>query len=200
MKVLVSGGRDYDNWKKVHETLDTFHNRYGITKIIHGAAKGADFHASTWATKNKVEHTGDTYKPDWDGLGKAAGVLRNNDMLLAENPDLVIVFPGGKGTTHMRGISSEMGVPTLVVPDQAWKPFDLESAFRDASLKIDVLEEIDELDDALSTPPWEEEEGVETPEPEPEPTKPYWASPPVKKWPVRVHIKPTPDGRYDSMF
>lgn len=185
MKVLVSGGRDYGNWKKVHETLDMFHKRYGITKIIHGAAKGADFHASTWAVNNKVPHTGATYVPDWDGLGKSAGIKRNVEMFHAEVPDIVIGFPGDRGTKHMTEYAAELGCATLIVPDPLWKPLDF------SALTIS-FKETEELDDALAdeAPPWKVEE----------PTAPYWLCPPTKKWTPRSQTAPTPTDRYDSMF
>lgn len=38
---------------------------------------------------------------DWDGLGRKAGPIRNQRMLDEGKPDLVVAFPGDKGTADM---------------------------------------------------------------------------------------------------
>lgn len=39
------------------------------------------------------------YKADWDAHGDAAGPIRNGEMLLAFQPEALLVFPGNTGTT-----------------------------------------------------------------------------------------------------
>ena len=177
MIVLVCGGRDYQNWHRVHAMLDGLHSRFEITKIVQGAARGADFHAWTWARNNGVEHTGNEYKPDWDTHGKVAGILRNAEMFDAERPDLVIGFPGDNGTAHMVSYAASANTPTMRVPD-----FDFEAIGS-------VAVTFDELDDAL--------EGEVTIR---EPMKPYWLCAPVKSFPRRQFPIKTPVGRYESLF
>lgn len=41
-KILVCGGRDYTNRKKVYHVLDTLKNVFGEVIIIQGDARGAD--------------------------------------------------------------------------------------------------------------------------------------------------------------
>ena len=92
MKALVCGGRDYVNGKHVSSVLDKF----GPDEVVCGGARGADDLAVEWAKKHgKVVHI---YFPDWDTHGKAAGPMRNQLMLDKEKPDIVIAFPGGRGT------------------------------------------------------------------------------------------------------
>lgn len=129
MRVLVSGGRNYDNWARVHGTLSQFHERYGISCIIQGEARGADFCAKTWAMNNGVRlasrdlpGTGLTgYPAKWAELGHKAGIVRNQEMLSDADPNLVIIFPGGKGTAHMRTLAIACEYPTLIVPDREWE-------------------------------------------------------------------------------
>lgn len=45
MRVLVCGGRNYNDRKRVFSTLD----RIGITHLIQGGARGADALAKDWA-------------------------------------------------------------------------------------------------------------------------------------------------------
>ena len=99
MKVLVCGGREYDNLQQFFDVMDLVQVKHGaITCVVHGDAKGADFLARLWTI-----HTGKTERrlpADWKTLGRSAGIVRNQEML-AELPDMVIAFPGGTGTADM---------------------------------------------------------------------------------------------------
>jgi hypothetical protein len=99
MRVLVCGGRDYQDVVQVNLVLDTFHALHTITGLCHGGARGADSLAGRWAAKNKIPRA--VYPANWKEHGKAAGPIRNAFMLEAYKPDLVIAFPGGSGTAHM---------------------------------------------------------------------------------------------------
>lgn len=100
MKVLVCGGRGYDDKEKVYSTLDRVHaDADGDITIIHGGAKGADTLAGLWAKERKVLY--EVYHANWKRDGRGAGILRNIEMLEEGKPDLVIAFPGGIGTADM---------------------------------------------------------------------------------------------------
>ena len=112
MKALICGGRDYaelTNTKKpistrryeiqsVQSILAYLKHSLNITSIINGGAKGVDSCAHTWAIKNSLSTV--KFPADWKQYGKAAGHIRNSQMLL-QNPDMVVAFPGGKGTLDM---------------------------------------------------------------------------------------------------
>lgn len=89
MRILVCGGRDFDDWGKLYDNLDDYLSPDLI--IIQGGAKGADFLARVWAKHMGVEWH--EYPADWMSHGKAAGHIRNKQMLDEGNPDLVIAFP-----------------------------------------------------------------------------------------------------------
>lgn len=103
-KILVCGGRSYNNWQHVWRIcweLAPFH-------LIEGAASGADQWAFRWAAFYRRPH--DRFHAEWGWRGRAAGVIRNGRMLAAK-PDLVIAFPGGRGTEDMVARATMMGVP-----------------------------------------------------------------------------------------
>lgn len=60
-------------------------------EIINGAAKGVDAVSTDWAIVNWCRFR--EYPADWDRYKKAAGPIRNSEMLKKEKPDLVIAFP-----------------------------------------------------------------------------------------------------------
>ena len=114
MRILVCGGREFDNWALLSCTLDyEFDIRLRENVVIHGDAKGADFLASVWAVDRGVEE--ERYPADWKKYGKSAGVIRNQQMLDEGKPDLVIAFPGGRGTADMISRAQKDGVKVEVI-------------------------------------------------------------------------------------
>ena len=67
--------------------------------MIHGCAPGADSLAAEWAELNEVAQS--RFPADWVKHGRAAGPIRNKTMLQVGKPDMVVAFPGGKGTADM---------------------------------------------------------------------------------------------------
>ncbi len=70
--------------------------------------RGADSLGGKWARENGVVEK--VYKADWGTHGKAAGVIRNQEMLDEESIDLLVSFPGGKGTADMKKRAKYKGV------------------------------------------------------------------------------------------
>lgn len=108
MKVLVCGGRDYTDSRYLFGYLDALHAVTPITDVIHGAARGADMLAHEWAYQRQVRMW--PCPADWKALGKAAGPIRNKAMLDEHKPDLVVAFPGGRGTQNMVELAGRAGV------------------------------------------------------------------------------------------
>jgi hypothetical protein len=119
MKVLVCGGRHYNDYARLEAELD------GITNPIHGGkwsftlicgmAPGADSLAYQWAKKRGVAV--EEYPANWEEYGKAAGPIRNTQMLEEGKPDLVVAFPGGTGTADMVRKARAAGVEVKIIPE-----------------------------------------------------------------------------------
>lgn len=84
-----------------------------ITTIIHGAARGADTLGELWGLKHGKNL--EPYPADWGRFGLSAGPRRNQEMLTKGKPDLVVAFPGGKGTADMVRRSRRAGVRVIEV-------------------------------------------------------------------------------------
>lgn len=110
MRVLVCGGRDFLNWRLVEYTLDSLTD---VSCIIEGGATGADKYAAHWAGLCGIPV--ETYRADWNTQGKAAGPIRNKRMLDEGKPDLVVAFPGGRGTANMVAQARKAGVKVVEV-------------------------------------------------------------------------------------
>lgn len=115
MRLLVCGSREYTDRGHIFHYLDAFHAHTPVSVLIHGAARGADRIARNWAASRLV-HTL-PFPADWEQYGKAAGPIRNKQMLDEGKPDAVLAFPlpGSKGTHNMIYQAVEAGVPTKIV-------------------------------------------------------------------------------------
>jgi hypothetical protein len=101
-RVLVCGGRDYQNSSRVQIVLSILRKEFDIECIIEGGATGADTFAGDWADSVGIPRITYSVTPeDWRKFGKSAGHRRNTKMLIDGKPDLVIAFPGGRGTANM---------------------------------------------------------------------------------------------------
>lgn len=116
MIVLVTGGRTYGECYSATEksvkraveeqiflinTLDAITKEVNITLLVHGGASGADRWANVWAHGRNLMTNAYPVDHDLDGPWPGAGPRRNQRMLTASIPDLVVAFPGGRGTADM---------------------------------------------------------------------------------------------------
>jgi hypothetical protein len=114
MRVAVCGGREYRDRDRINQALELVHSLVGIEELMHGDCRGADRLAAEWAGRRGIPLS--AYPADWNNLdlpgakirrGKfgfydaTAGYRRNLRMLIEGAPELVIAFPGGRGTEHM---------------------------------------------------------------------------------------------------
>lgn len=110
-RIIVCGSRKWDDRARIADRL--FDCPVTAT-IVHGAAKGADRIAGQEA--EKLGLLVEAHPADWDGKGKAAGVIRNAEMA-ALGADLCIAFWDGRsvGTLHMIEEARRSGIPVEVI-------------------------------------------------------------------------------------
>jgi hypothetical protein len=118
MRILVCGGRDYYKYGEFDRLMDRIYSELcegeGLDcVVIQGGAKGADFLAKGWAWSMNFECL--EFPADWKKHGKAAGSIRNQQMLDEGKPDVVVAFPGGYGTRDMVDRARKSGVGVLEV-------------------------------------------------------------------------------------
>ena len=113
MRVLCCGGREFLDREMLAATLDRIHQERRFSLLIAGGARGADMMAEEWARTVGLPCT--VYQADWAGLGRKAGPIRNQQMLDEGQPELVVAFPGGRGTADMVRRARGAGVEVIEV-------------------------------------------------------------------------------------
>lgn len=118
-KVLVCGGRDYDNRERLFGVLDRSLEAAFMAGrtfvLIHGGARGADRLSHEWASMWEEYVNVRVYEADWARHKKAAGPIRNKKMLTEEEPHVIVACKGGNGTAHMMKIGRQAGVPVMEI-------------------------------------------------------------------------------------
>jgi hypothetical protein len=111
-RILICGDRNYTDWIKIQEYLATL---LKTTIIIHGDARGADSLAGNLATSLKMKVL--KFPAEWDKYGKAAGPIRNQQMLDKGKPCLVVYFhkdiENSRGTKDMIKLATDNGIHTI---------------------------------------------------------------------------------------
>lgn len=107
--ILVTGGRFYNRQEFVGRVLE----RLQPLIIIQGDGGNTDRFAKEWGEANRVHVA--TVPAYWGKpFFNSAGPRRNQAMSLLR-PDLVLAFPGGRGTNGMVKIAKSQGIQVIRV-------------------------------------------------------------------------------------
>lgn len=105
MKVLVCGGKDYKSLIMVCNELNKLDPV--PTQLVVGDSRGADDLAVMWAREKNIPFR----KVNRDNRhGNRAMFYRNIEMF-EEKPDLVLAFPGSRGTEMMIALAEMAEIP-----------------------------------------------------------------------------------------
>jgi len=111
MRVLICGDRNWGDADVIHRWIGL--NVTPVSVVIHGGARGADRMAGRGAVL--WGHTVIVFPALWDVHGRAAGYIRNQQMLDEGQPELVVYFhsnlEGSRGTKDMVARATKAGIP-----------------------------------------------------------------------------------------
>ena len=113
MKVIIAGGRGFNDYDLLCRKADKILSRQSEIEIVSGAARGADKFGERYADERGYPIK--RFPADWGTFGKKAGYMRNEDM--AEYADALIAFWDGtsKGTKHMIDIARNNDLKVRVI-------------------------------------------------------------------------------------
>ena len=103
-----------DDSDRVWQVLQNLHTSDPISCVIHGCAPGADNQAMIWADM-MPDIKQAPFPADWRTYGRSAGPIRNKRMIVEGKPDLVVAFPGGRGTANMVKQSLNAGIDVMKI-------------------------------------------------------------------------------------
>ena len=123
MKLAIVGSRTFDDYGKLVKIVGTYFpfnsyymlhtSEFGEYEIVSGGAKGADSLAKQYAQNCDIKYT--EFPALWEIHGKAAGFIRNGQII--NYCDMVLAFWDGKsrGTEHCINLAKQAKKPTLIV-------------------------------------------------------------------------------------
>ena len=131
MRVIIAGGRDFNNYKLLEKECNrifinlalegcfpiSINDSRRVLEIISGTANGADKLGEKFAEVYKLPVK--RFPADWDEFGKRAGYVRNAQMAeyAKEDNGVLIAFWNGisKGTRHMIDLAKKHGLKVFIV-------------------------------------------------------------------------------------
>ena len=112
VKLLICGDRNWSDGSAIREIIIRFQPKL----VIEGEARGADSLARIAAEAMGIEVK--KFPADWEKYGRAAGPIRNSQMLKEGNPDVVVGFhykiDESKGTRDMLTRAKKAGKATFI--------------------------------------------------------------------------------------
>ena len=130
MKVIIAGGRDYADYKRLKSVCTRLLIQAKVTEIVSGGAMGADKLAEDFARESKIQST--VFMAQWREIAskpdneivtdlwgskywKLAGHERNEKM--AAYGDALIAFwdMKSKGTKNMIDVAREYKIPVVII-------------------------------------------------------------------------------------
>ena len=110
-RLLITGSRDWEDEESVRFEIAGMTMLHPGLVIVHGACpSGADLFASIAATDIGIRQ--EPHPAQWDHYGKAAGPIRNEEMvLLGADFCLAFIKDGSRGASHCADFADKAGIP-----------------------------------------------------------------------------------------
>lgn len=110
MKVIIAGGRDITDYSLVESAVAE--SGFTPTLVISGCAPGADTLGEEWASKHNVSIQ--KFPADWNTHGKAAGPIRNRQMVAAADALIALHDGESRGTADCIKAATKAGIKVFV--------------------------------------------------------------------------------------
>ena len=117
-RIIVCGNKDFKDREFCLKKLKEMIPKYTNPEIISGHASGADTFGEEFARIEGIKYS--VFKAEWKRYGKAAGPIRNREMLnyAMEETPVIIAFWNGtrRGTKNMVEQARKAGAEVIIVP------------------------------------------------------------------------------------
>lgn len=122
IRIIVAGGRDFNNYGLLKLTLKEYIEKLEIVDlsqviIVSGAAKGADTLGEHFAYDYGIDIR--RFSAKWDEFGKSAGIIRNCEMANYAGKAIGVLFAfwdgKSRGTKHMIEVARKRGLEVHII-------------------------------------------------------------------------------------
>jgi hypothetical protein len=115
MKVIVAGSRGMTDYPLLKRKLDRIFAKLDKKKLVvlSGHAEGADQLGERWCDERLVRY--EIHRPDWDRLGRSAGMVRNSEMV--KEADALVCFwvNNSPGSADVILKARAKGIPVRII-------------------------------------------------------------------------------------
>jgi hypothetical protein len=114
LRILICGDREYEDASMIHAFLRKLISQgHQIECVIEGECRGADLLARKVAEGMAIPV--EKFPALWDTYGRSAGPIRNRQMIIEGQPNLVAAFhsdiKNSRGTLDMIFAANKAGLP-----------------------------------------------------------------------------------------
>lgn len=106
---VVCGSRNGIDYLPGERAMSQALHRWRLEHVVVGSLRGTDLMAHSWASV-RAGLVATVVPAQWEEHGKAAGPIRNRRMLRVFEPQVVLAFPGGRGTEDCVQAAREAGI------------------------------------------------------------------------------------------
>lgn len=125
MNIAIIGSRDFADYLLLKNTINKYLEDNNLTHkdiqyIVSGGARGADRYGEQYGKEYGIDLK--IYLPEWDKYDKAAGYIRNKQIV--EDSDIIFAFWDGesKGTKHSIDLAPKMKKKIIVTKFEKKNP------------------------------------------------------------------------------
>jgi len=116
-RIVICGTRDFNDAQLLYSTIDALIKNAESSEIVTGGCRGADKIGECYAQNNNIPLK--VFPADWGKYGRAAGPIRNKQMLdyaLKEKATVIAFWDGkSRGTLNMINIAKKSKADVYVI-------------------------------------------------------------------------------------
>lgn len=115
MKTIIAGSRSIHHMHILKEAIKIAEKDKGIkiTSVLSGRAMGADTLGEQWATENGIPVQ--FFPAQWSDHGKAAGFMRNREMVKVADAAIFLWDGISRGTQHCMAEAEKKGIKVMMI-------------------------------------------------------------------------------------
>ena len=109
LKLIIAGTRQFDNYKITKTTVERViksWNNVEIVEVVCGECRGPDLLGKRWALNKGIKIK--SFPADWEKYGRAAGPIRNKQMVEYANAAIVFWDGRSRGTKSLMDLLRKM--------------------------------------------------------------------------------------------